>query len=319
MSKLNDMFSRAGNRSSHLLLLPLLACFWFSLSIEIHAQVPDRPDYFQNTAITPIDPGFSISGPIELLCDFKGNLFLLSGDDNKIVKISAQGEILAEIGGYGFGVRQFNHPNALASHDGGLNLFVLDSENRRIVRLSNSLKWIDQFPIEPDQSGRIIEEPSGLAVNSPGEIFISDRYNRRIVKYNRDGKYLGELTGKGEPVAPGALAIDARDYLYACGIDGEAMLVFDDLGNLEQCVAPDSGTAMDRIIIAESYIFSLDFEANSIEIYTMDFRRAARLPLVDQVSGEKIQPVALAPGPGDRLWIADLNQNRIFGYDPVRK
>jgi sugar lactone lactonase YvrE len=315
---LNDIFRSAGIRSSFPLLLPLLAFFWFSLSIEAHAQALDRLHYGQDRNAA-IDPGLSISGPIELLCDFEGNLFLLSRDDNKVLKFSPEGELLAEIGGYGFGVRQFNHPNALASPDGGLNLFVLDSENRRIVRLSNSLKWIDQFPIGPDQSGRIIEEPSGLAVNSPGEIFISDPHNQRIVKFDEGGKYLGELTGKGIPVLPGMLAMDARDYLYACGIDGDVVLVFDDMGNLERRITPDSVMSMDRIMVAESYIYILDFESQRVYIYTMNFRLTARLLLFDQVSGEKTGPVAMALGPSHWLWIADLSQNRILGYVPIWK
>ncbi len=318
MSKLNDLFRLTGVRISLHLFLPLFACIWFSLSIETRAQALDRLYYGQDRN-TAIDPGLSISGPIELLCDFEGNLFLLSRDDNKVSKFSPDGKLLAEIGGYGFGIRQFNHPNALASHDGGLNLFVLDSENRRVVRLSNTLRWIDQFPIEPDQSGRIIEEPSGFAVNSLGEMFISDSHNQRIVKFDKTGKYLGELTGKGVPVLPGMLAIDTRDYLYACGIDGDVVLVFDDMGNLAERIKPDSVMSMDRIMVAESYIYILDFESQRVYIYTTNFRLTAILLLFDQVSGEKIRPVAMALDPSYWLWIADLGQNRILGYAPIWK
>lgn len=315
MSQSNDIFRP--KLFFFLFLIWMAALMLFPL-IEVRAQDLDRLHYDQygNAAI---DPGFAISAMFELLCDFEGNLFLLSHDNNKLLKFSPEGKLLAEIGGYGFGVHQFNHPIALASPDGGLNLFVLDSENRRVVRLNNSLKWIDQFPLESDQPGPLIEKPSGLAINSLREILISDPYNRRIVKYDRDGKYLGDLTGRGKPVVPGNLDVDTRDYVYADEIDGEFVLVFDDMGNLAERIKPDSIKSVDQIMVAESFIYILDFESQSVYIYTIDFRLTAILLLYDQVSGDKIRPVAMALSLDDRLWIVDSHQNRIISYDPVRK
>jgi sugar lactone lactonase YvrE len=313
MSKSNDIFR------------PGLSLFPFSLYLAalllfpmMDVQAQDRL-YYGRDSNAVVDLDFSISGQFELLCDFEGNLFLLSHDNNKLLKYSPEGKLLAKIGGYGFGVRQFNHPKALASQDGGLNLFVLDSENRRVVRLSNSLKWIDQFPLESDQPGLLIEKPFGLAVNSLGEILISDPNNHRIVKYDRDGKCLGELTGRGKPVSPGTLAIDSRDYVYSCGIDGDVVSIFDDMGNPMQRVMPDSIRSVDRIMVTKSRIYLLDFESQAVYIYSTDFQLFTVLIPHDLDSDKLLWPVAMALSPDDRLWIVDSHQNRIIGYDPVRK
>ncbi len=258
------------------------------------------------------------SGQYDLFCDFSGNQFILDTDKNSIVKISEDGKVMRRIGGFGFGVRQFNSPRAMASSDGGLNIYILDAENRRVVRLTNSLKWIDQFQIDNEPGGKVIGELTGIAVNSQKEIFISDPRNLRIIKFTQEGRFLGEIKGRSEFIEPGEIVIDKDDYLYAAGMDGKGIYLFDNLGNYIKKYSSDNRESIGSIGVNGSYFYYHDIESSKMRVLSKKLR-----PLFDinipAESEKKIPYAQIASGLKDRIWILDINNNRIYGYDPVKR
>lgn len=299
-------------------LLILLALPVLPLNAEAIAD-SSRQNYYLSRIISLDEVELRLNRRTDLFCDFEGNLFLALTDDNKIVKLSPDGKLLAEIGGFGFGVRQFNLPMELSSRDGGLNLYLLDADNRRIVRLSNTLKWIGQIEIKTEETGKIMGDPAGLAVNSGAQIFISDPRNQRVVVYDRNGKYIRELIGKRRPFLPGKLAIDENDFLYICEYGGDDIIIFDDLGNLSDRFAPDSVKSLENIKTDRAYRYVLDQSSPKVAIFDKEFRLIAIISKYAKGAKENFSPVAVAPAPDGRLWIADYDQNLILSYDPVRK
>ncbi len=77
--------------------------------------------------------------------------------------------------------------------------------------------------------------PTDVAFASNGDLYVSDGYaNARVVKFSRDGKYLGEFgkrgTGPGEFGLPHNVVIDARGRVYATDRDNQRIEVFDSNG-----------------------------------------------------------------------------------------
>ncbi len=292
----------------------------FSQDIDTKSIQPKAVPYVTKDSFSADISGIAIPDELDLYCDFTGNLFMSLAGNNVIVKISPKGKLLAKIGGFGFGTRQFNYPRWLASPDGGLNIYVLDRENRRVVRLNNSLEWIDQFDIGSNPGGKTPGILTGFGINSLREKFISDPQNSRIIHYDREGRYLGDITGQKTFLDPGAISVDERDYLYVLSRDGKSIYIFDNLGNLEKRYAPESGDSIISLRAGKDKIYYIDALNNRIAIADKSLQVVDYAGLSKNVDTASPLYIALSPSPSSsRIWVIDKNNNRISAYDPVKK
>lgn len=136
-------------------------------------------------------------GPRNLALDAAGNLYISDFRDHRVYRVSPGGaiEVVAGTGTSGFAgnggpalYAQLSHPAGLAL-DGSGTLYIADSGNRRIRRLSGGILSTVNVPVT-------LELPTGLAFDSAGNLYIADR--SRIVKVTPGG-------------AASTLALAARD------------------------------------------------------------------------------------------------------------
>jgi len=298
------------------------ALLWLAVTIRAAAfdeiQMADRAMPLFRPAVTiDLSPSkFSISSESELYCDFQGSFFICERAGNRVVKLSAEGKMLAMVGGFGSGTGQFNRPAALCSPDAGLNLYLLDAGNRRIVRLSNSLHWIEELPLIPTNEAGRIGELAGLAVTRSGELIVSEPGSLRLLHFGRDGKYLGEY-GSGKKVSLTALHIDEHDFLYALESSGRRLYCYDDFGNqIREILLPDDFAA-GTVKVDSLRIYLL---GNSGQIRVFDRKMQELWKANEKHTPEigQVRKYALALGIMGRIWLFDPAQNRIIGYHPVR-
>jgi len=83
--------------------------------------------------------------------------------------------------------------------------------------------------------GEIFNMPTGVAVSSTGQIYISDGYgNFKIQRFSRDGKHLGNWGSHGK--GPGEFAlvhnvnVDNDDLVYVCDRENGRIQIFDGNG-----------------------------------------------------------------------------------------
>jgi len=205
----------------------------------------------------------------DMISDFKGNIYLLQSNLNRVLKISPSAKIESEIGAFGFGVGQFNIPTAISTNDGGLNIYVLDSENRRIIRLNSDLKWLDQISIESAYNEQPIGELTGLALNSLGEFYVSDPRNFRILKFDSEGRLLSRIESRKKLIEPGRLVVDDNDYLYACDLSENIIRVFDDLGNQAGSLGQEILRTPARIAYSGNKLYVLDSKLSCVIVFTL--------------------------------------------------
>jgi uncharacterized protein (TIGR03437 family) len=190
-----------------------------------------------------VDANFS--GPIALVADAAGNLFIADTESSLVRKVDPAGMVTTVAGN---GKEEFNgdggpavraglaEPGGLAVDASG-NMFIADARNSRIRKLDRAGiittfagNGTEGFSGDggPAVNASLGEELPGLAIDSAGNLFIADSDNQRIRKVTPDGiitTFAGNsssgFSGDGGPAVNaalsgglGGLAIDALGNLF---------------------------------------------------------------------------------------------------------
>lgn len=167
----------------------------------------------------------------------------------QLFEFSAEGKYLREHGrslyawSFAHGLRIDANDN-IWTVDKGSNMVVrMDPEGRvvwvfgrKTESVSESARPMERFdPPLPAQDGRF-REPTDVAFDSRGNIYISDGYiNSRVAKYDSDGDWVESWGERGsEPGQfrlPHSIAIDKDDNVYVGDRSNARIQVFDTAGN----------------------------------------------------------------------------------------
>jgi len=109
------------------------------------------------------------------------------------------------------------------------NIIMSDRQNHRISVFSKDgvlITRFGDFGEGADVKGGHFSEPHGICVNKNGDIFICDRYNFRVQKFNADGEFLMKWITSGVldnsrhfplgVVAPGNRNVYITDHYSHC-------------------------------------------------------------------------------------------------------
>jgi len=208
------------------------------------------------TAGNPNGTGLAaiLDTPSGIAIDSSGNFYMTEGLGQRIRKITPAGVVTTPAGplvasspGYADGTgtaASFNYPSAVAADSASGNIYVTDWGNDRIRKITPAgVVTTIAGATSPTASvygyvngtGNVVRFNSvaGLAVDSSGDIYISDSANARIRKMTPSGvvtTFAGsgtsahvDGTGVGASFSgPGGMTIDASNNLYV--IDGSARI-----------------------------------------------------------------------------------------------
>ncbi len=115
--------------------------------------------------------------------DAAGQVYVLDGDRHTVSRFSGSRGKSLTIGGFGWDVTTFDRPTAVATD--GLNVYVSDYGNHRIVRYDRNLVFLSSLTTRdtsfaPAQFGY----PLGLALSRQGDLFVLDGENLKIVQFD---------------------------------------------------------------------------------------------------------------------------------------
>ena len=188
--------------------------------------------------------------PRSLTSDAVGNIFVVDRDNQRIRKISASGLLtsVAGSGNYGFSgdggpatAASFRNPFGVAV-DGVGNVYIADEENNRIRKINTSGiittiagNGLASYTGDGMQAtATALKNPTGVAIDNTGNIYIADRGNSRIRKINTSG-IISTLAGNGSFgfSGDGGPAITAElSNCYQVALDGTGNVYFSDQDNL---------------------------------------------------------------------------------------
>lgn len=182
---------------------------------------------------------FPLQGPIAVAFDRDGRLFVCDAYQSQILVFDSGGNPVAAFG------------KGVLSRPGGI---AVDSERGRIyvsdVRLHQILSFdLRSFapskpiggPTEKDKAGPgRFAAPANLAVNSKGQLLVSDMWSCRIQLFGPDGAFVQEFATEcphGAYGRPNGIAVDREDHVYVVDSDGGNLQIFEPDGRPLQYIA----------------------------------------------------------------------------------
>lgn len=172
--------------------------------------------------------------PSDLAIDGQSNLYVSDANNHKIRKIDPRGHVstlAGSIEGFEDGSAteaKFNRPtDVVVDHES--NLYVTDARNNRIRKIApdgtvTTLAGSAQGFQDGVLAEALFDNPSGLAIDTLGNLYVADFTNHRIRKISVDGtvstlagSVSGSLNGSGAEAQfalPYGLVVDAEHNVY---------------------------------------------------------------------------------------------------------
>jgi uncharacterized protein (TIGR03437 family) len=175
--------------------------------------------------------------PTAVVVDSSGNLFIADAGNSVIREVT--GTTIYTVVGGAATVLQLNHPAGLAMDASGA-LYIADTANRRVVKFAGGVatpfagNGSTQFSGDNGPAVKAgINDPAGVAVDTAGNVYITDTFNNRIRRVTPDG-IITTVAGNGHAFynGDGGPAINATlNFPRALVADAAGNVYVSDTGN----------------------------------------------------------------------------------------
>ena len=270
--------------------------------------------------------------PKGVAIDAQGRIYVADSGNNRIEVLDANGAPVATWGSQGTGPGQFQEPWGVAVAPDG-TVYVADTWNHRIEKFDSQGKFLAQWGAYGTTDGRaqspdnILWGPRGVAVDSQGNVWVTDTGNKRVIKYDPNGKVLGQYggigAGDGQFMEPVGIAIDGQGNIYVADTWNHRVQVFDsNFTFLRQWPVEgwDSQSVVNKPYIAvdgSGNVYVTDPEAYRVIKYSPDGKVLAVWGKHGTDLGSFDLPTGIAVDTVGRVLVGDSANSRVMAFDPV--
>jgi uncharacterized repeat protein (TIGR01451 family) len=164
-------------------------------------------------------------------------------------------------------------------------------------------------------------DPHGIAIDSSGNVYVADRHNNRIQKFDSSGAYItqwgGLGTGNGQFSYPESIAIDSGGNIYVGETGNNRIQVFDSAGNyIAQWGSLGSGNGQFNRPLAiaidgSGNVFVADVYNNRIQKFTSSGVYITQWGSSGSGNGQFNIPAGVAVDNSGNVYVVDSGNNRI--------
>ena len=257
------------------------------------------------------------NGPAAVAVDSSGNVYVGDPGNSRIQKFDSNGNYLTKWGNYGSGDGQFRTdygggPWGIAVDSGG-NVYVGsfysyggNAIDHRIQKFDSNGNFITKWGVRGSGNGQF-NNPSGVAVDSSGNVYVADYWNFRIQKFDSNGNF---ITKWGSFEYTQGVAVDSGGNVYVSNFYSGRILKFDSNGNFiwgryafpyPGLVAVDSGG---NVYVSNFYSGQiLKFDSNGNVLKTLGSYGSG--------DGQFNGPIGVAVDSSGNVYVSDYYNRRI--------
>jgi NHL repeat len=304
---------------------------------EVIFTTPIKPYTFVNAFGSEGVGSGEFEGPAGVAVNAKGGVWVLDGRDDRVEEFNEKEEFVKAFGSDGSGDGQLNEPFAIAV-DGNGNIWVADTGNQRVEEFDESGEFMIAFGfgvsngesklevctsgcragLSGSGSGQL-KNPEGLAVDSKGDVWVSDTSNSRVEEFNEKHEYVQKIGTGGEPEG---LAVDAKGDVWVVNwinwIDqgvqeynerGEAVKRFGGWGAGEGQLEGPFGIA----ISSGGDVWVTNQEGGDVEVFNESGEYVCQFGVKGSEAGQlKLEwPTGIALDNKGNIWITDPGNERV--------
>lgn len=258
--------------------------------------------------------------PTGIAIDFPGNIFVTDSGNDRVVKCDSQGGFLGEVGGFGWAPGEFNRP-AYITTDNGLNVYVVDAQNKRIQRFDHNLNFIFSIEIKEEDGFSKFGLPEGIAISPSGELLVSDIEGDVLVKLNSFFEYERSLGDLGETLRdPFGIFVTQNGDIYVADSQNDRVVVFNPFGTVlksfgEKVLKNPKGVTVG----SDKLVYVANTGKNSVAVFDPNGNLVLEESGEPGVSGTAFsRPTDLKLGKDNRLFVVDSGNSRILIFELVR-
>ncbi len=189
------------NRLLLSLLFPVLLCAQPQLSEFTHFS----------KSLNNVESGFNAT---RISVSSFGDVYLLDSDRSLMVRMSADGQYIRTVGGWGETGELFTTGTDLSASY-GLDILVLDSDTHRLIRFDRQLNFLNEINLFESEDR--FEFPFAIARNRVGEVAIASSTDDRVTLMNLAGRSLSimgdEKYGEDRFSDVTAIAVNERNEI----------------------------------------------------------------------------------------------------------
>jgi len=244
----------------------------------------------------------------------EGNIYIADTGNQRIQKISRYGEFIKTVGGFGWGIEEFDKPVSLCAVN-GLDVFVADYNNHRIERYDKDLNYLATFTTDNVSEELQMGYPLDVDISTQGELFCIDGDNGRILKLNLEGKpqlSFGDYdAGRGRLFRPVKMCILENSSIYISDPDKQVIVVFDIYGNYIFQFGSDILHAPHGVAFIDSeYLLVTDLKQETVYLFDTKGRMITEINRKKSTGSSFQTPVDVCSY-DDKIYILDRTACRI--------
>lgn len=209
-----------------------------------------------------------------------------------------------------WGKGMFGNPHGMRCDKDG-NVWVTDNGNHQVMKFTRDGKLLMTLGIKGKAAtdNKTFNRPTDIAFAANGDFYVSDGYgNSRVMKFNKDGKYLLDWgkkgTGPSEFNTVHSVAVDSAGAVYVSDRENNRIQIFDGNGKLQR-TWKHLGATQNIYITPKDEMWIITHRDN-IENLTYD-TLAGRIMKIDLKTG-KILGSMESPG----HWLHVTHNSEIF-------
>ncbi len=221
----------------------------------------------------------------------------------------------------------FSQPAGMALTSNGVSYIVSrGNENNFGSRISKVFiggfheeDLLGEFGFYGEKDGDVLW-PNSVAVDSQGDVYVSDDWLNRISVFNSDGEFKSVWgtsgSGQGELDGPAGLAFDANDNLYVVDSRNHRVQVFTKDGNYVSgfgsrgAAAGEFNTPWGISVDGDGAIYVADWKNNRVQKFNAEGSHALSF------EGDLDHPSDVTTDPEGDVYVCDWGNHRVRVYDP---
>jgi DNA-binding beta-propeller fold protein YncE len=190
--------------------------------------------------------------PCGIAVDSANYVYVADYNNSRIQKFTSEGVWVAQWGSYGTGDGEFIGPIGVAV-DTDDRVYVVEDAGRRVQKFTAAgvfiAQWGSGFETAGSGDGEF-NQPNCIAIDSSNHVFVGDRLNSRVQKFDAQGAFItkwgsaGIREGQFDSSSPssGGLAVDLLGHVYVVNREQRRIQMFDNGGAfITQWGSPGSG------------------------------------------------------------------------------